>query len=1199
MPPRLRKDSRRSNSVSVEFHFPGASHDTIAASVVMEVFVNRILSACILAGVIIFPICSETAKLKEAEKEENRDLPLKREKWFYHQRAYPHQRIPAGARLKAVQQMDSIDAAARARRQTFANAAPVNSPQAVSTSATWTSLGPQPTLCSSNYCAELFTNEVVPNFMNTSGRITALAVDPTNASVVYAAGAMGGVWKSTDAGSTWKALTDSQASLAMGSLAIDPQNHETIYAGTGEGNNAIDSYYGAGILKSTDGGATWANIMGPFVTATAAQRIGALAVSPGSSETVIAGADTGIYRSSDAGQTWKNVLGSTSGSAVVFDTSNPQTVYAAIGDPCGATCGVKGNGVYKSADGGATWTLKSGSGTSTFPTTGVGRIALAISPSTPSTLYALIQDGSQANSASPTFPLLGIWKSTDGADTWNKLSVPAADPTTSEPFCGFDGQCYYDLVIQVHPQNPNVVVAGGVPLALSTDGETFNYIPLQYAPNGNFAYAVHVDQHAIAFSADKTKVYFGNDGGVWSAPASQLLNGGVINFTNLNQQLALTQFYAGASVFPSGANSLLGGTQDNGTQLLAGSTWNNITAGDGGNTAVDATFPALLYGAFPPGSAPFSVWREFDLANEGPFANSGSYGIDASDSSEFIPPLTIDPVNPSTLYFGTYRVYQTRDSAGLWKAISPDLTGGSDFDDVTVITPSPADPNIVYAGTSNGKVQVTTNALSAAPAWSNRTPNLPNRYVTGIAADPRDPMTAYAALSGIPGFDDTQGHIFKTTNGAASWTDISGNLPNTPVNWLVVEPDALDTIYAATDVGVQVTTNGGTSWTSLGNGLPRVAVLSLTLDRSKRILYAGTHGRSMWSIALPLSSASLQPVISSLSPATVTAGGGAFTLTVSGSNFAQGTTLLWNGTSIPTTVVNAGQLTASVPSSDTSIGGRASLVAFNSTGGASPAVNFNIGPPPTAPAGGIISATGVVKGIAPGMIAALYGTNLAGTTAIPVAAPPLPVSLGQTTLLEDGETLPLFFVSPGQINFQVGWFQEPGTPTVFQVVNGAQVSSQSTYTVVPFAPSIFTVNQTGTGQGAIQFASGGMFAAPAGSIPGSSSRPAKPGEEVVIYCTGLGIVDAVENGILSDGGPAPSNPVANTLTIPTVTFGGVAGKVLFSGLAPGFVGLNQINVNVPTNAPTGNTVSVKITMVDTSVSPSKSYVSNTATMAIQ
>jgi hypothetical protein len=512
--------------------------------------VKGICSVCLAAGILIAAILAQAPNPRKGAEKKEEDHPRERAKWFYHQRAYPHQRIPPGARMRAVQEMDRIDAVARARHQTFAGAAPVNAPQAVSTSAPWSSLGPQPTHCSSNYCADVPLNNLVPDYLDSSGRITALAVDLTNADTVYAGGALGGVWKTTDGGKIWKALTDSQTSLAIGSLAIDPQNHDTIYAGTGEANNSGDSYYGAGILKSTDGGDNWKDIPGPFVQPVA-QHIGALAVSPRASNTVIAGADGGIYLSSDAGNTWKPVLTEAPGTAVVFDPSNPSTVYAALGDPCGATCGISGNGVYKSSDGGNTWTQQTGSGANAFPKTGVGRIALAMSPSTPTTLYAAVQDGSELISSNPTAPLLGVWKTTDSGNTWNEMGQPPDDNSSGEIFCGFNGQCDYDLVIQVHPQNPNVVVVGGVTLALSTNGQNFNSLPLEYAPNGNYGYAVHVDQHAIAFSADRTKVYFGNDGGVWSAPASDILTGGTVNFTNLNQKLALTQFYAAYRFSPT------------------------------------------------------------------------------------------------------------------------------------------------------------------------------------------------------------------------------------------------------------------------------------------------------------------------------------------------------------------------------------------------------------------------------------------------------------------------------------------------------------------------------------------------------------------------------------------------------------------------------------------------------------------------
>ena len=218
-----------------------------------------------------------------------------------------------------------------------------------------------------------------------------------------------------------------------------------------------------------------------------------------------------------------------------------------------------------------------------------------------------------------------------------------------------------------------------------------------------------------------------------------------------------------------------------------------------------------------------------------------------ADPRVFIPPLVMDPSQSSTLYFGTNLVYQTTNGANSWTAISPTLTNGA----LTTIAVAPSDSNTVYAGTVEGYVQVTTNAGAKTSAvWNKHSAGLPFRTATSVAIDPLFSTTVYVTFSGFTGFGDNLGHVFRSTNAGSTWTDISGDLPNTPVNWLVVDPAVPGQLFVATDVGVFYTTNEGVNWFTLMSGLPRVAVLGLALDNPARILRASTHGRGVWDINL-------------------------------------------------------------------------------------------------------------------------------------------------------------------------------------------------------------------------------------------------------------------------------------------------------------------------------------------------------------
>jgi uncharacterized protein (TIGR03437 family) len=429
-------------------------------------------------------------------------------------------------------------------------------------------------------------------------------------------------------------------------------------------------------------------------------------------------------------------------------------------------------------------------------------------------------------------------------------------------------------------------------------------------------------------------------------------------------------------------------------------------------------------------------------------------------------------------------------------------------------------------------------------------------------------------------------HVFKTIDAGAHWTDISGNLPDLPVNSLAVDPDLPDTLYIGTDAGVLATTNGGTSWSSAGNGLPRVVVTSIIFHRPSRTLRAATHGRGVWDLLVPSSSTSqtLAPVIASLSPNNANAGGAAFSITVAGSNFGAGSKLRWNGQIRTTKVIDAKHLTAQISAGDIANVGRVGIDVFTASngGGASNALAFNIGPAPAPLAA--TNAASTQQGLAPGSVAALYGTNLAGTTALAESAPPLPFMLGGTNLTLQGSPVALFFVSPLQINFQVPFIPIFGTSQTTLTVTQGQLTNTLNITLVPYAPALFTTNSQGTGQAAA-LNSSSTLAAPTGAFPGS--RPARRGEIVAIYCTGLGNVSNAPD----PGAPSPSNPLAHTLATPTVTVGGQPATVPFSGLAPGFVGLNQVNIQIPSSAPSGSAIPLVLTI--------GGVPSNTATIAVQ
>ncbi len=696
------------------------------------------------------------------------DTPRQRWEYFVEQRAFPFSAIPPGALQRAREEL--------AARQLGPMAAPppINGQS-------WVPFGP----------------EGIPYRLRSTGRLTAIAIHPTHSDIIYIGGAQGGVWKTTNGGDSWVPLTDDQCSLAMGSIAIDPVNPEIIFAGTGEQHFSSDSYYGCGVLRSEDGGATWTQL-GESVFVRRGEsnaKISRINLDPSTAGnvagiTVLAASDFGLYRSTDGGTTWTFVLSGTATDLIRAPT-DPGILFASI----------RRTGVYKSTDGGSTWTEL----TEGFPTSDVGRINLALAPSSPGMVFASIQHNSESD-------LLGIWKSINGGGSWTKLPPSAAS-------CGT--QCWYNMTIAVHPTDPNVVLFGGVSLFRSVNGgTTFTRVTSD----------IHVDQHYLAFDPqDPETVYVGNDGGIYRS------TDGGRNWTTLNTNLALTQFYAGISLHPWDATVALGGTQDNGTLESAGALdFNRVLGGDGGFTAIDFRNPDTRYAE--------TQWIA-DRKHTGPRRSDGEgfvrkiNGIDPSEKALFIPPLVMDPTNPNRLYFGTVRLYRTDDRAENWTALTPELHGR-----ISTIAPATSDPDVVYLGTSIGSIQLTTDG---GGSWSEAKMGLPQRHIKDLAVDPSDWQAAYVVVSGYG-----SGHVFRTSDGGASWEDISSDLPDIPVNAVLLDPVEPNTLFIGTDLGVFVSLDGGGSWSVMNDGLPNVAVFDLAYNPSTGVLLAGTHGRGMFSLSV-------------------------------------------------------------------------------------------------------------------------------------------------------------------------------------------------------------------------------------------------------------------------------------------------------------------------------------------------------------
>jgi photosystem II stability/assembly factor-like uncharacterized protein len=670
----------------------------------------------------------------------------------------------------------------------------------------WTALGPEPIL-----------NGQTAGRQPVSGRISAIAADPNDANVIYLAAAGGGVWKTTDAGAAWTPLTDDQPTLFMGALALAPSDPNVIYAGTGEATNSALSFYGRGVLKSTDAGATW-TLLGSDVFDR--RTISQIVVSPVDPDTVFAAvadggvngvnSNQGVWKSTDGGLSWTDTTTAISRSVafsdLTMDPTDPQTLYAAAG----AFRGSAVNGLYKTTDGGATWTP---AGNFHMGVTD-GRISVAVAASDTQTLFALVSGSGQGGT---TLGRVSALKSTDGGATWTALNIPSL------------GNGWYGLPVAVDPADANHVwiSSGGATVLQSVDGGSV-WFDSAGGTDGN---GPHSDHHAFAWDANGN-LLDGNDGGIWRVegptPQTQL-------WIDLNTNLQLTQ-YIGIALDPTNADIAYGGSQDNGTSKFNDSLgWQLLQLGDGGFVRVDPSNPNTVYHEFND--------LNFERSDDGGRTWRGIGGsIDQRDPHDTYVPFVLDSANPSRLLLGTNRVYETFDRGVTWRPISaPGSNGWTGTGHVDSLATTAADPNTIYAS-AGGHIFVT---FDDGASWQQRDVPGVADHIQDLQVDPNDPLTAYAVRDRFGG-----GHVFLTIDGGLDWNDLSAGLPNLPAYTLALD-STTGNLYIGMDDGVYLSTDQGNTWSPFGAGLPHAQVRQLEFNADLQILAAGTHGRGLWEILVP------------------------------------------------------------------------------------------------------------------------------------------------------------------------------------------------------------------------------------------------------------------------------------------------------------------------------------------------------------
>jgi photosystem II stability/assembly factor-like uncharacterized protein len=679
----------------------------------------------------------------------------------------------------------------------------------------------------------------------TSGRVAAIAAVPGNRLTVYAGSASGGVWKSVNSGVTFKPVFEKNTQ-SIGAIAVDPAHPDTVWVGTGEAWTRNSVSVGTGIYKTTDGGENW-QAMGLEDS----EHISRILVNPKDSSTVLvcalghlwnSNAERGVFRTTDGGKTWTKTLfvnEDTGCSDISLDPQEPKIVYAGMWHarrkPWTFTSGGPGSGLYKSTDGGATWQRL----TKGLPEGILGRIGVAVAPSRPNVVYAVVESKDSA-----------LYRSEDLGESWTKMNSGAN--VQARPF--------YFATIIVDPKDFNRVYKPGYSLTVSEDGgKTFS----ELGGGGIFGGGYHGDCHALWINPDNPdQLFLGTDGGVYASTD----RGAYWRFV---EDLPLAQFYH-VSYDMERPYNVYGGLQDNGTWMgpsrhtggVSNRLWDNLGFGDGFWAFPDVSEPDIAYVEWQGGKIYRVVKSKHESKIIQPLAGQGEPELRFNWNT----PIHLSMTHPGTLYIGSQYLFRSRNRGESWERISPDLTtndpekekqeqsGGLTVDNsdaekhctIYAISESPKNSDVVWVGTDDGNVQVTRDG---GKTWSNVTGNIagvpPTTWASYVDASHFDEGTAYVTFDGHA-YGDMKTYIYRTRDFGKTWEPLATSDLHGYAH--VIREDRVNPklLFLGTEFGLFISVDGGVSWAQMKAGMPPVAVRDIAIHSRDNDLILATHGRGIW-----------------------------------------------------------------------------------------------------------------------------------------------------------------------------------------------------------------------------------------------------------------------------------------------------------------------------------------------------------------